>query len=155
MIKKSLVKKLKNTINIKPYLDASVQTSNVVRDKILEIAALKIGFIEGFKQANDCLASQLGVELQFSTDEFVKYLDKVTSLELKILAIQSGTFKQETKDKLIQYCLLRSDFDLKSRSNTTNPLLELLKQETEKVYRSLGELPNKDINVVEKPDDRN
>lgn len=152
-MKKNIENKLKPNTDIKPYLEIAREAQAKVKDVVLKIAALKIGYMEGFKNAQDCLKNEMEVPLEFSTDKFVAELDKITDLEMRVIAISSSGLDEQTKSKLIQTCV---DIHYTENSNKKSPkniVYELLKEQTEKVYKQLGELPSPNINEVKKPKD--
>ena len=144
-----IVEQLKkdDEIDIQPYLNNSIEISKQVREVVLKIASNKIGFIQGFKQAQDCFSSQLNLPLQFDMDLFVKELDKIGDLELRFLAIQSGNFDEKVKEQLRREAL-DSFYINKNDGNRKNPLLQILREETDRINRELGEAADTNVNQV-------
>lgn len=152
-MKKNIENKLKPNTDIKPYLEIAREAQAKVKDVILKVAALKIGYMEGFKNAQDCLKNEMEVPLEFSTDKFVAELDKITDLEMRVIAISSSGLDEQTKSKLIQTCVDTHYTENSNKKSPKNIVYELLKEQTEKVYKQLGELPSPNINEVKKPKD--
>ena len=119
-------------IDIQPYLDNSIEISKQVREVVLKIASNKIGFVQGFKQAQDCFSSQLNIPLQFDMDLYIKELDKIGDLELRLLAIQSGNFDDTIKNRLKMEAL-DSFYNSRNDGNRKNPLLQILREEIESI----------------------
>ena len=134
-------------IDIQPYLDNSIEISKQVREVVLKIASNKIGFVQGFKQAQDCFSSQLNIPLQFDMDLYIKELDKIGDLELRLLAIQSGNFDDTIKNRLKMEAL-DSFYNNRNDGNRKNPLLQILREETDRIKRELGEAANANVNQV-------
>ena len=134
-------------IDIQPYLDNSIEISKQVREVVLKIASTKIGFVQGFKQAQDCFSSQLNIPLQFDMDLYIKELDKIGDLELRLLAIQSGNFDDTIKNRLKMEAL-DSFYNNRNDGNRKNPLLQILREETDRINRELGEAANANVNQV-------
>lgn len=134
-------------IDIQPYLDNSIEISKQVREVVLKIASNKIGFVQGFKQAQDCFSSQLNIPLQFDMDLYIKELDKIGDLELRLLAIQSGNFDDTIKNRLKMEAL-DSFYNSRNDGNRKNPLLQILREETDRINRELGEAANANVNQV-------
>ena len=134
-------------IDIQPYLDNSIEISKQVREVVLKIASNKIGFVQGFKQAQDCFSSQLNIPLQFDMDLYIKELDKIGDLELRLLAIQSGNFDDTIKNRLKMEAL-DSFYNNRNDGNRKNPLLQILREETDRINRELGEAANANVNQV-------
>ena len=134
-------------IDIQPYLDNSIEISKQVREVVLKIASNKIGFVQGFKQAQDCFSSQLNIPLQFDMDLYIKELDKIGDLELRLLAIQSGNFDDTIKNRLKMEAL-DSFYNNRNEGNRKNPLLQILREETDRINRELGEAANANVNQV-------
>lgn len=134
-------------IDIQPYLDNSIEISKQVREVVLKIASNKIGFVQGFKQAQDCFSSQLNIPLQFNMDLYIKELDKIGDLELRLLAIQSGNFDDTIKNRLKMEAL-DSFYNNRNDGNRKNPLLQILREETDRINRELGEAANANVNQV-------
>lgn len=134
-------------IDIQPYLDNSIEISKQVREVVLKIASNKIGFVQGFKQAQDCFSSQLNIPLQFDMDLYIKELDKIGDLELRLLAIQSGNFDDTIKNRLKMEAL-DSFYNSRNDGNRKNPLLQILREETDRINRELGEAADANVNQV-------
>ena len=134
-------------IDIQPYLDNAIEISKQVREVVLKIASNKIGFVQGFKQAQDCFSSQLNIPLQFDMDLYIKELDKIGDLELRFLAIQSGNFDDNIKNRLKTEAL-DSFYNNRNDGNRKNPLLQILREETDRINRELGEAANANVNQV-------
>lgn len=134
-------------IDIQPYLDNAIEISKQVREVVLKIASNKIGFVQGFKQAQDCFSSQLNIPLQFDMDLYIKELDKIGDLELRLLAIQSGNFDDSIKNRLKMEAL-DSFYINKTDGNRKNPLLQILREETDRINRELGEAADANVNQV-------
>ena len=134
-------------IDIQPYLDNSIEISKQVREVVLKIASNKIGFVQGFKQAQDCFSSQLNIPLQFDMDLYIKELDKIGDLELRLLAIQSGNFDDTIKNRLKMEAL-DSFYNNRNDGNRKNPLLQILREETDRINRELGAAANANVNQV-------
>lgn len=141
----------KDLVDIQPYVENSIEIAQQVKAVVLKIASTKIGYVEGFKQAQDCLSSQLNVPLELDMDEFIKELDRIGSLELKLLAIQSGNFSDDLKNKLREDTIL--NFNIKhekTKKNQVNPLVEVLKKEVNRINRELGEQASPNVNEVKR-----
>lgn len=139
--------KKEDEIDIQPYLDNAIEISKQVKNVVLKIASNKIGFVQGFKQAQDCFSSQLNIPLQFDMDLYIKELDKIGDLELRLLAIQSGNFDDTIKNRLKMEAL-DSFYNNKNEGNRKNPLLQILREETDRINRELGEAANANVNQV-------
>ena len=150
-MKKNIEKKLKPNTDIKPYLSLAQDVQHKVKDVVLKIAAIKIGYMEGFKNAQDCLHNEMNIPLEFSTDKFVAELDKITDLEMRLIAIASSGLSESNKEKLTEICVENHYLNQDNKKPSKNIVYQLLKEETEKVYKELGELPSRDINEVRKP----
>lgn len=134
-------------IDIQPYLDNAIEISKQVKNVVLKIASNKIGFVQGFKQAQDCFSSQLNIPLQFDMDLYIKELDKIGDLELRLLAIQSGNFDDNIKNRLKMEAL-DSFYSNRNDGNRKNPLLQILREEIDRINRELGEAANANVNQV-------
>lgn len=139
--------KKEEEIDIQPYLDNAIEISKQVKNVVLKIASNKIGFVQGFKQAQDCFSSQLNIPLQFDMDLYIKELDKIGDLELRLLAIQSGNFDDTIKNRLKMEAL-DSFYNNRNEGNRKNPLLQILREETDRINRELGEAANANVNQV-------
>lgn len=139
--------KKEDEIDIQPYLDNAIEISKQVKNVVLKIASNKIGFVQGFKQAQDCFSSQLNIPLQFDMDLYIKELDKIGDLELRLLAIQSGNFDDTIKNRLKMEAL-DSFYNNRNEGNRKNPLLQILREETDRINRELGEAANANVNQV-------
>lgn len=139
--------KKEDEIDIQPYLDNAIEISKQVKNVVLKIASNKIGFVQGFKQAQDCFSSQLNIPLQFDMDLYIKELDKIGDLELRLLAIQSGNFDDTIKNRLKMEAL-DSFYNNRNDGNRKNPLLQILREETDRINRELGEAANANVNQV-------
>ena len=141
----------KDLVDIQPYVENSIEIAQQVKAVVLKIASTIIGYVEGFKQAQDCLSSQLYVPLELDMDVFIKELDRIGSLELKLLAIQSGNFSDDLKNKLREDTIL--NFNIKhekTKKNQVNPLVEVLKKEVNRINRELGEQASPNVNEVKR-----
>lgn len=139
--------KKEDEIDIQPYLDNAIEISKQVKNVVLKIASNKIGFVQGFKQAQDCFSSQLNIPLQVDMDLYIKELDKIGDLELRLLAIQSGNFDDTIKNRLKMEAL-DSFYNNRNEGNRKNPLLQILREETDRINRELGEAANANVNQV-------
>ena len=134
-------------IDIQPYLDNSIEISKQVREVVLKIASNKIGFVQGFKQAQDCFSSQLNIPLQFDMDLYIKELDKIGDLELRLLAIQSGNFDDTIKNRLKMEAL-DACYNSRNEGSRKNPVLQIWREDTDRINRELGEAANANVNQV-------
>ena len=80
-------------------------------------------------------------------DLYIKELDKIGDLELRLLAIQSGNFDDTIKNRLKMEAL-DSFYNNRNDGNRKNPLLQILREETDRINRELGEAANANVNQV-------
>lgn len=125
----------------------SIETCNQLLNSIIK----KVGVIEGVRKANDILKSVLNIDTEIEVTPLVKEINNLNELELKLLALQTSNLTPDTKKQIIESYINNASI----KEIKTPTVTDLLKQEIDKVYRNLGELPSNDINSVRRVKDVN
>lgn len=130
-------------IDIDSCTEAAEQISLQIANSLISSVVRKIGAIEGVNKANEVLKSRLGINTEITLDPLIKEINNLSDLELKLIALQTCKLSKDTKDKLLDRYI--SETSLEKRKSTVN---DLLKEQINKIYQNLGELPSRDINEV-------
>lgn len=123
--------------------DVSLKVAN---ELVLSIIR-KVGTIEGIRKANEILTS-LNIDTEIELSPLIKEINVINELELKILALKTCNLSKISKNKILNKYIEKFG---NSENKKQESIVDLLKQEVNKVYKNLGELPSPridDVNLV-------
>jgi len=130
-------------IDIEACSDIAEKFSIDIANQLVLSVVKKVGAIEGINKANDIL-KELNIDTEIESSALAKEINNLNELELKLIALRTCNLSRETKQKLIDRYISETNLSEKKSPSVT----ELLKEEINKVYRNLGELPSSNINEV-------
>lgn len=125
--------------------DLAEKISLEVANSLLLSVVKKVGAIEGVNKANEILKSKLGINTEIEINSLIKEINNLSELELKLVALKTCDLTTDTKQKILERYVQETSLLLEKKSPTVT---DLLKEEINKVYRNLGELPSNNINDV-------
>ena len=141
---KEWVKHYNYQVNSKQCTELAEKISISVANEILSSIIKKIGTIEGIRKANEILKS-LNIDTEVELDSLTKEINSINELELKILALRTCNISKESKQKILDKYIDKFGIPENKKQET---VVDLLRQEINKVYKNLGELPSNNINDV-------
>lgn len=116
-----------------------------VANSLLLSVIKKVGAIEGVNKANEILKSKLGINTEIEIGSLIKEINNLSELELKLVALRTCDLSTDTKQKILNG-YIQGIAPLMEKKQTT--VTDLLKEQIERVYKNLGELPSNNINDV-------
>lgn len=141
-----------NNINAKSYAKYGEDLANLYCEKLVLSVVKKVAALEGVKRANESLKYTLGIEAEIETRVLEEEINKINDYELKVLALTTANLSKETKKRILD--LYNINILEEQDKKRPRSLRDLLEKEVAKVYESVGELPNRDINAVNLVRDR-
>ena len=124
--------------------DVAEQIALDVANSLILSVVKKVGVIEGINKANEILKSKLDINTEIEINPLIKEINNLSELELKIIALKTCNLSSDTKKKLLDRYIQETNILEKKSPSVT----DLLKEQINKVYQNLGELPSNNINEV-------
>ena len=120
--------------------DISISTANELVSSVVR----KIGILEGVRKANEILKN-LDIDTEIDLTTLTKEINEINELELKLLALRTCNISKDSKQKILNKYIEKFGSQENKKQET---IVDLLRNEINKIYRTSAELPSSNIDEV-------
>lgn len=126
--------------------DISISTANELVSSVVR----KIGILEGVRKANEILKN-LDIDTEIDLTTLTKEINEINELELKLLALRTCNISKDSKQKILNKYIEKFGSQENKKQET---IVDLLRNEINKIYKTSAELPSPNIDEVRMVRDR-
>lgn len=136
-------------VNVDDYLQMTEDIAKETCYTLLSSICSKIGLLEGIKKANEIIKYKFDLPTEIDSKFALEEIEKITKLEIQSLIVGNSMFSPKNKEIILDKLLKRIE-EVIPETKKKPDLIDVYREQLNRVYNEQGELPSPDINSVKR-----